>query len=119
MDKVTKSDKEWREALTPEQYHVAREHGTERAFTGEYWNNHEAGLYECVCCGTPLFRSETKFDSGTGWPSFYQPLSEENVATLEDSSHGMRRVEALCAKWMRTWATCSRTVPHRPECGTA
>lgn len=98
MEKVNKTEQEWRQQLTPEQYHVTREHGTERAFTGEYWNNHESGTYKCVCCGTPLFDADTKFDSGTGWPSFYAPVNESNVATLEDRSYGMRRVEALCAK---------------------
>ena len=98
MDKLSKTNEEWKQQLTPEQYHVTREHGTERAFTGEYWNNHEAGRYSCVCCGTPLFDADTKFDSGTGWPSFYAPVDEENVATHEDRTHGMRRVEAVCAK---------------------
>jgi peptide-methionine (R)-S-oxide reductase len=98
MEKLNKTEQEWRRQLTPQQYHVTREHGTERAFSGEYWDNHEAGIYRCVCCGTPLFDSQTKFDSGTGWPSFYTPVNEENIATHEDRSHGMRRVEALCAK---------------------
>ncbi len=98
MAKIQKTEQEWRTQLTPEQYHVTREHGTERAFTGEYWNNHEDGVYKCICCGTPLFRSDAKYDSGTGWPSFYAPVSEGNVETREDRSYGMRRVEALCAK---------------------
>ncbi len=98
MDKVSKTNEEWQKQLTPEQFHVTREHGTERAFTGEYWNSHEAGKYNCVCCGTPLFDSNTKFDSGTGWPSFYAPVDEHNVATHEDHTYGMRRVEVLCAR---------------------
>ena len=97
-DKISKSDAEWRKDLTPEQFHVAREQGTERAFTGAYWDNHEKGTYRCVCCGTELFRSDDKFDSGTGWPSFTQPAATENVGTTSDSSHGMRRTEAVCAR---------------------
>jgi peptide-methionine (R)-S-oxide reductase len=95
-DKIIRPDEEWKKALTPEQYHVAREKGTERAFTGEYWNNHDAGVYNCVCCGSELFKSEHKFDSGTGWPSFWQPAVRENVDTEDDDSHFMRRTEALC-----------------------
>jgi peptide-methionine (R)-S-oxide reductase len=94
--KVVKSESEWREVLTPAQYEVARRGGTERAFTGEYHNNHEPGTYQCVCCGAVLFDSEHKFDSGTGWPSFWTPAQKENVASLEDLSHGMRRVEVRC-----------------------
>jgi len=97
-DKIKKSDEEWRKELTPEQYQVARKKGTERAFTGEYWDNHAAGTYKCVCCGTPLFSSDTKFESGTGWPSFSQPLAGENVATETDKTFGMTRTEAVCAK---------------------
>jgi peptide-methionine (R)-S-oxide reductase len=97
-DKIEKSPQEWRQALTPEQYHVAREKGTERAFTGAYWNNHEQGIYRCVCCGTELFRSEHKFDSGSGWPSFWQPAAQENVATEADESLFMRRTEAVCRR---------------------
>jgi peptide-methionine (R)-S-oxide reductase len=96
--KVVKSEAEWREQLTPEQYQVAREAGTERAFTGEYWKTKDAGTYLCVCCGEPLFNSETKFDSGTGWPSFYKPIGEDSVQTETDSSYGMVRTEAKCAK---------------------
>jgi len=98
MDKVTKTDEEWRKELTPEQYHVARQKGTEPAFTGKYWDNHEKGLYRCRCCGAELFQSDTKFESGTGWPSFYAPVDPDKVRTEEDTSYGMRRVEALCAQ---------------------
>ena len=94
--KVSKSEAEWRKQLTPEQFEVTRHKGTERAFTGKYWDNHEAGTYACVCCGTPLFDSETKFESGTGWPSFWNPVSHDNVRTETDNTYGMRRVEVLC-----------------------
>jgi len=97
VDKVTKSEAEWRQELTPEQFDVARKKGTERAFTGKYWDNHAAGLYRCVCCGAPLFDAATKFDSGTGWPSFYAPVAPENVRTADDASWVMRRTEAVCA----------------------
>ena len=93
-----KTEEEWRRELTPEQYQVTRGKGTEPAFTGKYWNHHEPGMYRCVCCGNPLFSSETKFDSGTGWPSFWAPVSPENVKTETDSSYGMRRTELLCSK---------------------
>lgn len=95
--KVVKSDAEWRAQLTPEQYKVTRQKGTERAFTGEYYNTKEEGVYKCACCGTPLFSSETKYESGSGWPSFWAPLEEENVATQTDRSHFMVRTEVLCA----------------------
>ncbi len=98
MEKIKKSDDEWKKQLNDEQFEVARKKGTERAFTGTYWDNHEKGSYRCVCCGNELFTSETKFDSGTGWPSFYAPVAAENVATETDNSYGMRRVEALCSK---------------------
>jgi peptide-methionine (R)-S-oxide reductase len=98
MDKIKKSDAEWKSQLTPEQFQIARQKGTEPAFTGKYWDNHEQGLYRCSSCGMDLFRSETKFDSGTGWPSFSMPVSAENVRTETDSSHGMQRVEVLCAR---------------------
>jgi peptide-methionine (R)-S-oxide reductase len=97
-DNAKKSDKEWRAELTPEQYRILREKGTERAFTGAYWNAKEPGKYLCAGCGTELFSSETKYDSGTGWPSFWAPVSESNVATEEDRALGMRRVEVHCAK---------------------
>ena len=96
-NKIVKSDAEWREQLTPEQYKVTRKHGTERAFTGEYWDNKDAGTYHCICCGQPLFRSETKFESGTGWPSFYAPVDESAVADKDDFSFLMRRTETLCS----------------------
>ena len=96
MKKIEKTDEKWREELTPEQYQVCREKGTERPFTGKYHDSKEAGTYQCVCCGNELFESETKFDSGTGWPSFYQAISNERVATEEDSSYGMRRTEVVC-----------------------
>lgn len=91
------TDEEWRAALTPEQYRITRKKGTERAFSGEYHDLKEDGVYRCVACGTPLFSSETKFDSGTGWPSFYAPVSEGNVETEEDRSFFMRRTEVHCA----------------------
>ena len=98
VEKIQKTEEEWREQLTPEQYRVTREHGTERAFTGEYWDNKEEGVYRCVACGTPLFSSETKYDSGTGWPSFYAPIDQENVETEEDRSlFFMKRTEVHCA----------------------
>ena len=97
-DKIVKSAQEWQQALTPEQYQVARERGTERAFTGAFWDNHDQGVYRCVCCGAELFRSDHKFDSGSGWPSFYQPAAGENVATEDDSSHSMRRTEVVCKR---------------------
>ena len=97
-DKIRKSDDEWKNELTPEQYRIARKKGTERAFSGRYWNNHDAGVYRCVCCGTTLFRSGEKFDSGTGWPSFYAPAAEENVSTETDTTLGMKRVEVMCSK---------------------
>ena len=98
MDKVTKSDEEWRTQLTPEQYQVCRKKGTEPAFTGEFWDRKDAGTYICAGCNLPLFDSDTKFDSGTGWPSFFAPVDIKNVATEEDRSFFMRRVEVLCAR---------------------
>ena len=95
---MKKTDQEWREQLTPEQYRIAREKGTERAFTGEYWDCHDQGVYRCVCCGAELFRSEHKFESGSGWPSFWRPAEQANLATAEDGSHFMRRTEALCSQ---------------------
>jgi peptide-methionine (R)-S-oxide reductase len=95
--KVTKSDEEWKSALTPEQYAVCRQHGTERAFSGEYYDCKEDGIYHCICCGAPLFESATKFDSGTGWPSFWAAAGEKVVKNKLDTSHGMRRAEVLCS----------------------
>ena len=95
--KIQKSEQEWRQELTPEQYHILREKGTEPAFTGEYAHTQLPGIYRCAACGQELFPSGTKFDSGSGWPSFYAPAAPDRVATHEDSSHGMRRVEVLCA----------------------
>lgn len=97
-DKIRKTDEEYRRELTPEQYEVTRRKGTERAFTGKYWNLKDAGIYRCICCGTPLFSSAAKFDSGTGWPSFHTPLAADNVATADDRSLFMRRTEVLCAR---------------------
>jgi peptide-methionine (R)-S-oxide reductase len=97
-EKLEKTDKEWREKLTAEQYHVTREKGTEPAFTGEYWKTKTPGTYVCVCCGEPLFESDAKFDSGTGWPSFTQPVDPSKVATETDSSYGMARTETTCRK---------------------
>ncbi len=97
-DKIEKTDEEWRQQLTPEQFHVAREAGTERAFTGEYHDAKVDGVYNCVCCGEPLFDSETKFDSGCGWPSFTQPLEGGGIDEHEDTTHGMRRIEVRCSR---------------------
>lgn len=97
-DKINKQDAEWQKELTPEQYRIARKKGTERAFTGTFYAHNEKGVYRCVCCGTPLFSSETKYDSGSGWPSFYSPYKKENLELALDNSLGMMRVEAKCAK---------------------
>jgi peptide-methionine (R)-S-oxide reductase len=97
-DQVEKKDQQWREQLTPEQYRVTRQKGTEPPFSGQYHDCKDAGVYRCVCCGSELFRSEDKFDSGTGWPSFTQPANEEHVNKELDESHGMRRVEVLCSR---------------------
>src|SRR5689334_143095 len=98
MEKVIKSEDEWKQQLTKEQYHVTRKHGTERAFTGEYWNSKAPGTYQCVCCGQDLFSSETKFDSGTGWPSFFQPVAKDAVTEKDDRSWFMTRTEVLCSR---------------------
>jgi peptide-methionine (R)-S-oxide reductase len=96
MDSTENPDARLREKLTPEQYHVTQQKGTERPFTGKYYDHKVDGVYTCVCCGAPLFTSETKYDSGCGWPSFYAPLAEQNVAEHEDRSHGMLRTEVTC-----------------------
>jgi peptide-methionine (R)-S-oxide reductase len=96
VEKVVKTDEEWKQVLTPEQFEVTRKKGTERAFTGQYWNNHEKGIYRCVCCNNALFSSNTKFESGTGWPSFWAPIAPENVRTETDMSLGMVRTEVQC-----------------------
>ena len=97
-EKIKKTDEEWQKQLTPEQFQVARKAGTEPAFTGKYWKTKDAGTYLCACCGEPLFSSETKFDSGTGWPSFYKAVGDASVEQKTDSSYGMVRTEARCAK---------------------
>ena len=96
--KVEKSDEQWREQLTPEQYKVTRQKGTERAFSGEYWNTKESGMYQCICCGQPLFDSSTKFDSGTGWPSYWQPINDNMVSLHADNSWFSRRTEVVCSR---------------------
>ena len=96
-DKGGKTEKELREKLTPEQFHVTQEKGTEPAFSGPYWDTKDKGTYQCICCGEDLFHSDTKFDSGTGWPSFYQPVDAEKIEEEEDLSYGMRRMEAMCS----------------------
>jgi len=111
-DEISRSKEEWQAELTPEQYYVCREKGTERAFTGQYWDNKEKGSYRCACCGEPLFSSETKFDSGTGWPSFWAPIRAENVATETDRSLLMARTEALCSK---CGAHLGHVFPDGPE----
>ena len=97
-DKISKPEAEWKKQLTAEQFHVTRKKGTERAFSGAYWDNHEHGIYKCICCGTALFKSDHKFESGTGWPSFWQPAVNDNVAEESDVSFFMRRTEVLCSK---------------------
>lgn len=111
-DKIEKTEQQWREQLSAEQYRVTREHGTEPAFTGEYWDNKEAGEYRCICCGQPLFESDSKYDSGTGWPSFYQPSADEAVATTTDNSYNMRRTEVHCS---RCQAHLGHVFPDGPQ----
>jgi peptide-methionine (R)-S-oxide reductase len=96
MEKIKKSEADWKIELTEEEFHVTRRKGTERAFSGAFWDHHETGVYSCRCCGNELFSSDTKFDSGSGWPSFWAPVAEENVATEDDNSFFMRRTEVLC-----------------------
>ncbi|MDX1675911.1 MAG: peptide-methionine (R)-S-oxide reductase MsrB [Longimicrobiales bacterium] len=110
--KVRKTEAEWREQLTREQFEITRRQGTERAFSGEYWDHKKPGTYACVCCGEPLFSSETKYESGTGWPSFHAPLSEDKVESRDDTSHGMRRTEVVCA---RCDAHLGHVFPDGPE----
>ena len=98
VEKVVKSDEEWKKQLEPLSYEVTRQAGTERAFTGKYLNNHEKGIFSCICCGNDLFTSDTKFESGTGWPSFYQPIAKENITTKSDNSFGEERTEVLCSR---------------------
>ncbi len=97
-DRIEKSDAEWRSEMSPEQYRITRQKGTERAFTGAYWDNHARGTYLCACCGLPLFSSETKYESGSEWPSFWAPIAPDAVATVSDRSHFMQRTEALCPR---------------------
>jgi len=103
--RVHKTEAEWRELLSPEQFQVLRQKGTERAFTGTFYENHDDGLYHCGACQAPLFKSDAKFESGSGWPSFYQPVNADAIEAIEDTSHGMRRVEVVCA-------TCGSHLGH-------
>ncbi len=96
MNKINKSNAEWRAQLSPEAYYVARDHGTEAPFSGKYNKLAEEGIYHCICCNTPLFTSNTKFDSGTGWPSYFEPITKDSIREYRDQSHGMERVEVLC-----------------------
>ena len=109
---ISKTDAEWRAELTPEQYRITRQHGTEPPFTGPYWDEKDPGLYRCVCCDAPLFRSDTKFDSGTGWPSFYEPVSPNALTEQEDRSYGTRRIEISCAN---CGAHLGHVFPDGPE----
>lgn len=111
-EKITKSDADWKQQLTPEQYHICRKKGTERAFTGQYHDTHDAGVYRCACCGNELFDANTKFDSGTGWPSYFQPIRPDAVSTEEDRGLFMRRTEVLCS---RCDAHLGHVFPDGPE----
>ncbi|MFA6902341.1 MAG: peptide-methionine (R)-S-oxide reductase MsrB [Gallionellaceae bacterium] len=97
-DKIKKTDADWQAELTPEQYKICRQCGTEPAFTGEYWDKHDSGIYQCACCGTPLFSSSTKYDSHSGWPSYWQPIHADAISSRTDSKYGMTRTEVLCAR---------------------
>ena len=119
MPKITKPEADWKQQLTPEQYRITREKGTERAFTGEYHDCHADGVYRCVCCGADLFDSDTKFDSGTGWPSFYQPLKKENVAEEDDRKFSCIAPRCCARSAARTWAMSFRTARSRRGCATA
>ena len=119
IPKIVKSEAEWRAQLTPEQFHVTRQHGTERAFTGPYWNEKGAGEYACVCCGAPLFSSTTKYDSGTGWPSFYAPVDGAAVAEHGDRSWLIRRTEVRCASCDAHLGHVFRMDRNRPASATA
>ncbi|MAE65524.1 MAG: peptide-methionine (R)-S-oxide reductase [Phycisphaeraceae bacterium] len=112
MSEIDKSDEQWRAELTDEQYRVARQNGTEPAFTGEYWDCKKSGVYQCVCCGQPLYSSDAKFDSGTGWPSYSAPVDDDAIATESDESHGMVRTEALCG---RCGAHLGHVFPDGPQ----
>jgi peptide-methionine (R)-S-oxide reductase len=98
VERIQKTDEEWKAQLTPEEFEVARKAGTERAFSGKYWNNHDHGIYRCICCQLALFSSDTKFESGTGWPSFFKPIASENVENKSDGTFGMQRTEIRCSK---------------------
>ncbi len=120
VPRVQKTDAEWRKQLTAEQFEIARGQGTEPAFCGTLLDNHRDGIYHCVCCGLPLFASDSKFNSGTGWPSFFQPVAKENVLTRTDNSLGMRRLPKFSARDAEpTWGTCSTMVQLRPDCVSA
>jgi peptide-methionine (R)-S-oxide reductase len=112
MEKITKTDAEWREQLSPEAYHVCREHGTEAPFSGKLYHNEEEGIYRCVCCNAPLFTSDTKFDSGSGWPSYFEPYSDDALTEVKDTSFGMLRTEVRCA---RCDAHLGHVFPDGPE----
>ena len=119
MKKVVKTDAEWRAQLTPEQFEVTRHAGTERAFTGKYWDLHEKGLFRCVCCKNALFSSETKFDSGTGWPSFWRPIAKENVRPTATAPSAWSAPRYYASNATRTWDMSSTTAPSRRACATA
>jgi peptide-methionine (R)-S-oxide reductase len=119
MEKVMKSDEEWRSELAPDQFHVLREKGTEPPFSGRYVDEKADGTYKCAACGLELFDAGTKYDSGSGWPSFTDPKNTENVSLVTDMSHGMVRTEVRCARCDATSATCSPTAPARPASATA